>query len=156
MRRIDREITNIEQINQIIVSCDCCRLGFIDGQSVYVVPLNFGYRYLDGQSTFYFHCAKEGKKLDLLKENPVVGFELDTNHAVNAGAIACEYSFRFRSVIGRGSAAMVEDLAEKKEALQLVMSHYSDRSDWSFPDVQAASVAVIKLMVTDMACKEHL
>lgn len=156
MRRKDREITDRVRMDDIIRSCDCCRLGLNDHGSVYIVPLNFGYVSQGEQATFYFHCAREGKKLDLIAKNPNVGFELDTNHAVNEGSIACEYSFRFRSIIGNGRAALVESMEEKKEALRQIMSHYSDRTDWVFSDAEAAAVAIIRLDVLDIACKEHL
>ena len=43
MRRKDREVTDDYQIDTIITSCNCCRLGFYDQDSVYIVPLSFGY-----------------------------------------------------------------------------------------------------------------
>lgn len=156
MRRKDREITEPARIDEIIRSCDCCRLGLLDGESAYVVPLNFGYVATGDARAFYFHCAREGKKLDLLRQNPNVGFELDTHHALLPGEMACDYAFRFQSVIGKGVATLVEDRGEKKAALNAVMCHHSGRDGWAFTDAQADSVAVIRLNVTEMACKEHL
>ena len=48
-----------------------------DGGVPYIVPLNYGYEYADGELTFYFHSAKEGRKLEILKKNPTVCLELD-------------------------------------------------------------------------------
>lgn len=156
MRRKDREITDRRKIDEMILSCDCCRMGIVEGNSAYIVPLNFGYTTDGEKACFYFHCAREGKKLDLLKLNPNVGFELDTNHAVHEGEKACDYAFRFRSIIGKGFATLVDGVEEKKEGLRLVMSHYSDRTDWMFTDAEANSVAIIRLDVLEIACKEHL
>ncbi|RAZ95235.1 pyridoxamine 5'-phosphate oxidase family protein, partial [Klebsiella oxytoca] len=61
MRRTDREVTDPVKIREIITSCDCCRLGFCDGERAYVVPLDFGFEERDGRYTFYFHGAKEGR-----------------------------------------------------------------------------------------------
>jgi len=84
-----------------------------------------------------------------------VGFELDTNHAVTAGEKACDYSFLYSSVIGKGVGAVVEDIEEKRAALQLIMEHYSGKGNWSLPDEAVEGVAVIRLEVVELSCKEH-
>ena len=155
MRRKDREIVNMEKIRQIILACDCCRLAMLDGDSVYIVPMNFGYT-PEGDGVFYFHCAMEGKKLDLIHKNPQVGFELDTNHELVAGERGCGYTFRFQSVIGKGHVERIADPAEKKMALGLILSHYAQRRDWDFTDAETNSVAVLRMKVLEIACKEHL
>lgn len=80
MRRNDREVTDSQKINNIILACDCCRIGFSDGNGVYIVPLNFGYVENGGKRTLYFHGAAEGRKINLIKQTGYAGFELDTNH----------------------------------------------------------------------------
>lgn len=155
MRRTDREITDANQIDEIIQSCDCVRVGLTEGKSVYIVPLNFAYLREAKNGIFYLHCANDGRKLDLLRINPAVGFELDTNHAVNRAETACGFSFRYQSVIGTASAEFVNTLEEKKEALRRIVWHYSGKADWVFTEAQAQAVTVLKLTVTEMACKEH-
>ena len=44
MRRAEREVTQLGQMLEIMERCDCCRLGLGDGDSVYIVPLNFGWK----------------------------------------------------------------------------------------------------------------
>lgn len=77
MRRKDREITDICAILELVSECKVCRLAMTDGGIPYIVPLNYGYEYADGALTFYFHSAKEGRKLEILKKNPAVCLELD-------------------------------------------------------------------------------
>jgi uncharacterized protein len=156
MRRKDREITDAAKIKDIIMSCECCRLGFADGESVYIVPLNFGYKENGGQKILYFHGAKEGRKADLIKKNGYAGFELDTNHQLNEDENPCEFSYRFQSVIGEGPVSVIQDARERKEALQFIMEHYSDKQGWNFSDAMLAAIVVFKLEVREMACKEHL
>jgi nitroimidazol reductase NimA-like FMN-containing flavoprotein (pyridoxamine 5'-phosphate oxidase superfamily) len=50
---------------------------------------------------------------------------------------------------------MIEDIEEKKQALQLIMTHYSDKSDWAFTNDMVNAISVFKLEVKNMACKEH-
>lgn len=156
MRRKDREITGNEKINEIISNCHCCRLGFYDGGEVYIVPLNFGYTEKDSSRTFYFHGAKEGRKIDLISKTHSAGFELDTNYKLNEGETACQYSARFQSIIGTGRVAFVEDPAEKKAALQAIMIHNTGKDRWDFSDAMLNSICVFKLEVEEISCKEHL
>lgn len=73
MRRNDREVTDDKKIDEIILNCNCCRLGFMDGVGTYILPLNFGFKHERGIRTFYFHGAKEGKKIRLITAQPHVG-----------------------------------------------------------------------------------
>jgi nitroimidazol reductase NimA-like FMN-containing flavoprotein (pyridoxamine 5'-phosphate oxidase superfamily) len=156
MRRSDRKVEDSARIDEIIRMCDCCRLGMVDGDSVYIVPLNFGFKNENGKRTFYFHGAKEGKKIALIKQNPSVGFEMDTNHHVEASNNACDYSFFYSSVIGKGIVTLVEDLEEKRNALNLIMEHYSGRNNWTFYPEMIEKIAIMKLEVTELSCKEHI
>lgn len=155
MRRTDREIVDRERLRELILTCDCCRLGIASEDGPYIVPLNFGYEEQNGRGVFYFHCAKEGYKLELLKENPRVGFELDTDHTLRAAEKACGYTFLYASVIGRGTVVSVTDKQEKKAALARIMEHYSGKADWTFSDAEIGSVAILRLDVAEMTGKEH-
>ncbi len=155
MRRKDREITEPDRIDAVIRSCDCCRVGFADVGGAYIVPLNFGYSTAGGGQVFYFHGASEGKKMEMIRKNPEVGFELDTGHGLSLSEKGCGCSFRFQSVIGRGKAAVVEEPEKKLAALRILMAHYSGREDWSFEESALRHTAVWKLTVEEISCKEH-
>ncbi|MCH5200754.1 MAG: pyridoxamine 5'-phosphate oxidase family protein [Oscillospiraceae bacterium] len=159
MRRKDREVTDPQKIADIISRCTCCRIGFNDDGEVYIVPLNFGYAVKDNTYTFYFHGAKEGRKIDLISKNPEVGFEMDTDFAVythGRSETACDYTARFQSIIGNGIVSMVSEPEEKKLGLSLLMEHSAGKHDWTFDDKLFNAVAVFKLEVTKLSCKEHL
>lgn len=157
MRRKDRQVTDFNKIIDIIGRCDCCRLGFWDEEAkqVYIVPLNFGYTVEGEKVTFYFHGAHEGRKIDLIKKAPSVGFEMDTNYKLNEGDEACEYSARFQSIIGNGVISLIEDVEEKKQGLELLMKHVSGRDGWEYPEQMLKNMSVMKLEVEELACKEH-
>lgn len=160
MRRKDREVTDPGKIADIISRCTCCRIGFNDDGEVYIVPLNFGYRIENNSCTFYFHGAKEGRKIDLIHKNPEVGFEMDTNFAVysidDKSDVACEYTARFQSVIGNGIVSIVSDTEEKKLGLSLIMEHNTEKREWSFDEKILNAAAVFRLDVLKLSCKEHL
>lgn len=155
MRRHDREITDETKVEQIVAACDCCRLGFCDDGQVYIVPLSFGYEKEDGRYILYFHGAKEGRKIDLVEKSPQVGFEMDTNYLLHEADTACSHSCRFQSIIGNGTVSLVEDLEEKKKGLQMIMKKTTGKGDWEFDEKMVNAVAVIRLAVESMSCKEH-
>ena len=158
MRRKDREVTDRQTIIEIIESCGCCRIGFQDDSEVYIVPLNFGFEDNKERLLFYFHGAKEGRKIDLIAKSPYVGFEMDSSHEVYTKSdtgTACTYTARFQSVIGTGRVSMVDDTNEKRHGLLLLMKHTTQKCEWSFDEKMLNAVAVFKLEVEKLSCKVH-
>ena len=90
MRRKDRQVSDAAMQREIILACSCCRLGFCDEGGAYIVPLNFGYEERGGKRTFYFHGAREGRKMELIKAGGPVGCERDTGWRLNEAKEACE------------------------------------------------------------------
>lgn len=156
MRRKDREVTDNAKILSIISKCHCCRLGFCGDGRPYIVPLNFGYAQEDGKLTFYFHSAKEGRKIDLIRKTGCAAFELDTSFELHPAETACEYSAGFQSVIGTGSVSFVEDLEGKRAALRAIMEHNAGPGSWEFSEARVNAVCVFQLEVEELSCKEHL
>lgn len=107
MRRKDREITSYDKMLEIMQSCDCCRIGLKDKDSVYILPLNFGYEEKSGKLTLYFHGASEGKKIDLIKQQNTASFEMDTKHQLVEADVACSYSYLYQSIMGKGKISLV-------------------------------------------------
>ncbi len=117
--------------------------------------MNFGFRNENGRRIFYFHSAKEGRKVDLVKKRPEVGFELDTSFVLKGGEKACEYTASFQSVIGNGIIEIVDDEKEKEEALLELMFSLTGKREWDFDEKTENAVAIFKLTVCDISCKEH-
>lgn len=154
MRRKDREVTEREKILDIIRDCDCMRVGMIEGDEVYIVPVNFGFSCEDSKVTLYFHGAQAGRKYELLKNGSKVGFEMDFGHQLLEDSTACNFSYKYRSVIGTGRASVVlED--EKAEALRTIVRHYT-ASEYSIPESTLSKVCVYKIDVDTMSGKEHV
>ena len=113
-----------------------------------MVPLCFGY---DGQA-LYFHCAREGRKLDILRKNNRVCFEFDIVEGIVENVQACSWGVRYQSVIGVGTAHLVETTDEKLQALAIIMKQYS-QATFTFPDDAVARTAVIKVAVEAISGK---
>lgn len=126
MRRKDREITDAAEIDSILADADTCHLALMDGSRPYVVALNYGWeRSSDGKLTLYFHCAKQGKKLDLVDADDNTAFVIDTGHELVTGERPCEWSMNYRSVAGNGRIRRAKDEAERVKVLELLMKHYA-------------------------------
>ncbi|MDO5296954.1 MAG: pyridoxamine 5'-phosphate oxidase family protein [bacterium] len=155
MRRKDREITEITEILQIIGKAKILHLGLFDGEFPYVVPLHYGYEYRAGELVFYMHGAKQGHKLDLIRQNPHVCIELECDvELISGGNIPCQYGAAFASVIGRGRAELLRDEAAKIHGLQLLMASQTGR-DFAIDGKMAAAVEVISVRVTDFTAKSR-
>ncbi|MDF3005137.1 MAG: 5-nitroimidazole antibiotic resistance protein [Oscillospiraceae bacterium] len=154
MRRKDREVTEPAALLEIIRECKICRIAMQDEQGLYIVPLNFGYEFDDGKLTLYFHSAKEGRKIDILSKAPIVAFEMDCSHQLIESEIACRNGYAYKSIIGNGSASLIDDIEEKIKGLSLIMNHQTGK-EFEMPPQAANSVAVFKIQATDFTGKSR-
>ena len=152
MRRKDRQINEIEDIEQIISGSDVCRVAFADNNIPYIVTMNFGYR--GGvQPCFYFHCANEGRKIEMLGKNGYVCFSLDKGHELYSGENGCDWGMKFSSVVGYGNISVINDRDEKISGLNCIMSHYSDKKNFSYDERVLINTSVLRLDVEEMTGK---
>lgn len=150
MRRKDREITDLNEIVAIMKKCDVCSLAFFDEEYPYIVPLNFGVNLVEKKVTLYFHGANAGKKLELIKKNNKVAFEMSCSHKLLLGEKACDSTMEYESVCGNGIVKILNEI-EKQEALIYLMKQYSDKENYEFDKNVVNAVAVFSLTV----CKIH-
>ncbi len=148
MRKAEREIKDQEELEDVIRRAEVCRLAMVDDGEPYIVPMNFGYR--DGY--LYFHCAREGRKLDVLRKNSQICFELETDVHLVKGEKACRWSTSYESVIGWGTAAISLDEKEVREGLEVLMSHYTE-GPFEFDPRSLSLTSLIKVKVERMTGK---
>jgi hypothetical protein len=150
MRRADKEIVNREEIHRILDEVLVMHLGMIDGERPYVVPLNFA----RAGDELWFHAAKAGHKLDCLRAAPAVCVEIDRFLTLHTGPSACDdWTSHYESVIGFGTAEIVEDPAAKLRGLRALMSKYSGREDWEFADASVRGTAVVRVHLDSLTGK---
>lgn len=148
MRRKDLEITDRAAIDAVIDAAPVCHLAMCSEGVPYVVPMCFGY---DGTS-LSFHSAPRGRKIEMLKKNPRVCFEITIVEGLKPAAKACDWGMNYRSVIGSGHAVFVEEEGEKRAALDQLMRHYAKGP---FPQDYhgLAHLAVIRVEIDEIAGK---
>ena len=76
----------------------------------------------------YFHSSRKGKKMEILRTHPNVCFEVDSDVEIVTGERPCDYTTNYKSVIGFGTAVLVEDEEEKLEGLRIIMRLVNSRS----------------------------
>ena len=152
MRREDRKLFTIEEIEAIIKKADVCRIALVDGALPYMVTLNFGYK-SGSPAVLYFHCANTGRKLDIIEKNNTACFQMDVDHELTTGKSACGYSMNFKSIVGYGKIYKVIDKNEKIEGLNYLMKQYSDRSDFSYEEKMLKMTTILKLEIDELTAK---
>lgn len=152
MRREEREIRDQAEILAIMKEALVCRLGFSDAGTPYVVPMNFGL----GENCIYLHCARAGRKLDIIRKNDKVCFEMDLLRELTQGPTACGWGARYESIIGFGRAALVENPYEKRAALDRIMDHYGAQGPFFYPDDILAKTEVIRITIESVTGKRRV
>ena len=152
--RRECEVTDINEITAILDRAKVVHVGMVDKDMPYVVPMNYGYTMEEGKLTLYMHGAPVGRKLDILRVNPKVFVEIDTDIMPFEGRFACEYGVCYSSVMGEGVAEVVEDTAGKMEALTVLMKTQTGK-DFEFTDKMVGGVTAIKIRVTDFTAKRR-
>ena len=153
MRRADREVTNPEQIAAIVAACDIVEVAYADAEGLTIVPLNFGFDYDEatGKLTLWFHSAPRGRKLDAIRaaagDALPMAFEMATDCEVVEGRTLCDWGEAFKSIVGNGTASLVEDLDECRHGLQTLMAQQAHMPNVEFTDAQVRSVTVWKIEV---------
>lgn len=145
-------IADQEFIEEIIAGCKVCFAGVVDENGLpYVVPMNFGYN----QGVFYLHSAPEGRIIRALEKNNHIclTFNLGEELAFQHPEVACSYRMKAKSVVAEGKVSFVEDMEQKRQALDYIMAQYSDKS-FKYNDPAVRNVKIWRVDIDTFGCKE--
>ena len=154
MTKRERQVTDEKQILHILDTAKVLHLGLAVNDEPYVVPMNYGYTMEDGKLVLYLHSAVRGKKLDMIRANPRVFFELDCDLAPFEGQKPCQYGLVYSSVMGRGTASIVDDVEEKMKAMTILMKTQTGK-DFEFNERLVSIVAVVRIDVEEYTAKHR-
>ncbi len=155
MRQSKKEIKDKEVIIDLLHTCHVGRLGTVTGSGYPMVkPLNFVYH----EGKIYFHTAKEGEKVDDIRRDNRVCFEVDLPIAlVKSTGSPCKSEYLYRSVIIRGRAHVVEEQAERMDALKKLMGKYQPEGGYGeFPEEKLKITGIVRIDIEEMTGKEDL
>ena len=154
MTKRERQVTDENQIRHILDTAKVLHLGLAVDNEPYVVPMNYGYTMEEGKLVLYLHSALQGKKIDMMRANPSVFFELDCDWIPFEGEKPCQYGLGYSSVMGCGKAQIVEDVQEKMKAMTALMTTQTGK-DFSFNERLVSIVAVIRIDVAEYTAKHR-
>ena len=154
MTKRELQITDENQIRAILDTAKVVHLGLCADNEPYVVPMNYGYTMENGELVLYLHSAVQGKKLDMIRKNPRVFIELDCDRKPFEGEKPCQYGLSYSSLMGRGTARIIEDVAEKEKAMAALMKTQT-RKDFTFNEKLVSIVAVVRIDVEEYTAKHR-
>ena len=155
IRRRDREISDKEVVLGIMKSVKYLVVAMADGDGPYLVTLSCGYS--EEENAFYFHCAKEGRKLDIIAENPDVCATAIEDH----GYVKGDCSHKYRSLVIYGKMTRVDDLDGMKRGIRVMFRQLEGEGEEIYSgfikkDADFHNVAILKLQVEKLDAKGNL
>jgi len=150
MRKSRQEIRDKAVLEEVLSGAEICRLSMLDGDLPYIIPVNYGYR----NGHIYIHSAPEGKKIDLLKQNTQVCFEVEDTVEIVKGEEACDWTTRYRSVVGYGRVEILSDPQSKQEGLEVIMAQHGASELVKFNEKNLERMVILKLRITSMNGKK--
>ncbi len=149
MRRHEQEIKDPIELKALMDGARVCRVAFNGSDYPYIVPVCFG---RVGES-IYFHSAKEGEKIDRIKADNRVCFEMESDVEIVPGSSPCKWSMRFKSVIGFGKANPVTEPSEKIMGLNAIMEHYSGVNNNEYKESVVDITEIIRIDIDHVTGK---
>jgi nitroimidazol reductase NimA-like FMN-containing flavoprotein (pyridoxamine 5'-phosphate oxidase superfamily) len=149
MRRKDKEITDNHIIEDILSNSGIVRIALNSQPVPYIVPLNYGYK----NKELYIHTSRMGRKIDLIKANPMVAFEVENHAEIIKKDISCEWTTKYRSVMG---IAKIEILTEKEDiikGLDIIMQHFGKMQN-QYDEKYFQRIVVLKLSIVELSAKQ--
>ncbi|WP_407905108.1 pyridoxamine 5'-phosphate oxidase family protein [Escherichia coli] len=148
-------VDNMADIINIIKTYQICRIAINDTPAPYIVPVNFGYEFQDNRCTIWFHGARTGKKMRLLRKAPLVSLEMDGSHKLIKAEEACDYSYAYTSVIASGVAEIVQNHDEMKHGLDMIMQQVEPVRTFNYREDMLKAVCVVRIDCHTLTCRQH-
>lgn len=151
MRRKDREITDKKVMLDIIKRAEACFMAMSNDNKPYIVPMNFGYE----DNAVFFHCALNGKKIEMIRNNPQVCLLFTVDNETSLIGAPETWTTYYKSVIAYGKAEIVEDLIEKQKGINAFLKHYSGNG-MDFENKLLDKVMIIRVNIEKMTGKGNI
>ena len=143
MRRSEREMTDKDFMYNVLKDADFLMLSMNTGDFPYIFCVN----HVVHEGEIYFHCAREGYKIELMNRDPRAGFFTAVDIAVE------KTTTRYRSVYGRGVLETVEDEEHKNIILKSLAKKYNAPCRFPISEQKLAATMIVHIRVSGMTCK---
>ena len=150
----ERELTDINEIENVLRLARVCRIALIDGEYPYIVPMCFGYNFTGEKLEIYFCCKEKGKKTELIKSNGKAAFEIDRLHDIIRVDHSLGFAAHYHSITGIGTIEIVTGI-DKITGITLLTKKYLDGdTDNKFSEQTLNDCAILKLTADELCCLE--
>lgn len=143
-------MTDQRIIQELLSSAEICRLAMVDHGEPYIVPLNYGFR----DHALYVHSAAAGRKIEVLKQNSRVCFEVESDSAIVRHDEPCHWGTQSRSIIGYGHVEILTDYEDKKRGLDVIMEHYGKTGPNEYDEKQVQAIVILRIVIESVTCKQ--
>ena len=126
VRRSEREIKVASELRSILENGRYATIGLSKAGEPYVVTLSYGYD--PAENALFFHCAKEGRKIDFLRSNPRACVTIIEDDGFDSGS--CEHSYR--SVVLSGTIQLIDDRSEIDRGIRLMIEQQEKKDPAHF------------------------
>lgn len=150
MRRKDREVLDETIIEGILSTATVCRLALVDNGEPYLVPMSYGYR----KRALFMHSAAVGRKMDILRRQARVCFEIEGPVELVRHPEACYWGVKARSIIGYGNVSILTERAEKLEGLDALMRQHGKQDANTYDPRNVESLVMLRLDIDQLSCKQ--
>ncbi len=152
VRRKEREITVQAEMRSVLKAAKYITVALCMNNEPYLVSLSHGYD--EEKNCLYFHCAPEGKKLVYLQANNRVWGQAVLDYGVTG---ECDYAYT--SVQFSGVMSLIEDLAEKKRGMEMLVRQVSLNPEEKLSKIKPeklANTTMGKIDIEYLSGKKHL
>jgi nitroimidazol reductase NimA-like FMN-containing flavoprotein (pyridoxamine 5'-phosphate oxidase superfamily) len=156
LRRNDRSVASVQEIDAILSRCEIGRLGLLSRDEPYVLPLHFAHVRAGDSFTIYFHGASEGRKIEAIGSGARACFEADQRLELVDSPRVCRIGATFESVIGWGR---IEPCLKPEEALAglvALLDKYAPGRSPELTEREAALVTVLRMTLDQVTAKQRL
>ncbi len=155
MRRKDREITELEEIYEILRSAEYGTLSMSDNGKPYAVPMSCAFFLEAGEPYLSWHGAGVGTKVEILRKNPEIFYSCVSECRRDFAPERLHWSFFYQSACASGRAEEVYDINEKNRLLHRLLQQYGEINSFEFPRPMLEKLSVWKCHLTALSGKAH-
>ena len=150
MRRLDKEINEKALLEEILNKSQVVRIGFAVNNIPSIFPVNFGY----AANKIYIHSATEGSKIDLISKNNQVCFEMELYDEIIKAKKSCNWTTKYRSIIGWGIITIETDKKEKIKGLDIIMAKYGKPLNNDYTDSMLEKMVLLVIEIDRFTGKQ--
>ncbi len=152
IRRKEKAITDRNEMISLLKAAKYVTIAMCDKNMPYLVTLSHGYD--QERNCIYFHCAQEGKKIDILQKNNRIWGQALVDYGYIQGA--CDHFYA--TVQFSGEVEIITDVDEKRLALMVMISQLEEEpakvAEKQITKKSLARVGIGRISIHEMSGKK--